>query len=82
MIRDRLGRVPRWLLLGLAIRLALIPFHHPWDLQTWYNMFVDLAHNHSPYETLRYLTYSTRSQWGLIHMDGALRLTRGAGMVG
>jgi hypothetical protein len=71
MIGEGLRRVPRWLLIGLAIRIVLIPFHHPWDLQTWYNMFVDLAHNHSPYETLRYLTYSTRSQWGLIHMDGA-----------
>ncbi len=62
--------LPGWLLLGLGVRLLLIPFHHPWDLQTWYNMFVDLAHNHSPYETLRYLTFSTRAQWNLVPMDG------------
>jgi hypothetical protein len=62
--------LPGWLLLGLGIRFLLIPFHHPWDLQTWYNMFVDLAHNHSPYETLRYLTFSTRAQWNLMPMDG------------
>jgi len=61
--------IPDWLLLGLAIRLLLVPFSHPWDLQTWYNVFVDLAHNHSPYETMRYLTYSTRSEWGLLPLE-------------
>ncbi len=59
---QRRVNLPRWLLLGLIIRLLLVPFNHAWDLQTWYNMFVDLAHNHSSYETLRYLTYSTRAQ--------------------
>ncbi len=51
-----------WLLVGLIIRLLLVPLNQPWDLQTWYDMFVDLAHNHSPYETSRYLTYSTRAE--------------------
>src|SRR5579883_1557900 len=72
-----MGRLPRWLLLGLLIRILLIPFHHPWDLQTWYNMFVDLAHDHSPYETLRYLTYSTRSLWGLMQLEGVKTLPVG-----
>jgi hypothetical protein len=53
---------------GLAIRLLLVPLHHPWDLQTWYNMFVDLSRDHSPYETLRELTYSTRSHRGMIEI--------------
>lgn len=61
--------LPGWLVLGLVVRVLLVPFHHPWDLQTWYNMFVDLAHNRSPYETLRYLTYSTRAQWGLVSLE-------------
>jgi hypothetical protein len=72
-----MGRLPRWLLLGLLTRILLIPFHHPWDLQTWYNMFVDLAHDHSPYETLRYLTYSTRSLWGLMQLEGVKTLPVG-----
>lgn len=59
-------KLPRWLLWGIAIRLLLVPFHHPWDLQTWYNMFVDLANDRSPYETLRSLTYSTRSLWSSV----------------
>lgn len=54
------------LALALGIRYALMLFNHPWDIQTWYNMFVDLAKGQSPYETLRYLTESTRSRYGLI----------------
>lgn len=63
--RQRVARIPGWIVLGLVIRLALMPFHHPWDLQTWYNMFVDLAQNHSPYATFHDLTATYRSQRGL-----------------
>jgi len=59
-----------WILLGLAVRLVLVPFHHPWDLQTWYNMFVDLARDRSPYETFRDLTYLTRALWGEVAITG------------
>ena len=70
-MRARLRGLPRWIVLGLVIRVLLVPFHHPWDLQTWHNMFVDLAHDRSPYETLRYLTYSTRAQFGLVSLEGS-----------
>lgn len=56
--------------LALGIRFSLMFFNHPWDLQSWYNMFVDLAHDRSPYETLKYLTESTRSRYGLIWYEG------------
>lgn len=48
-------------LLALIPRLLLSFFNHPWDIQTFYNFFVDLAKNHSPYDTMEYLTYSTSS---------------------
>ena len=54
------------LALAMGIRFGLMFFNHSWDLQTWYNMFVDLAKDQSPYETLRYLTQSARSRYGLI----------------
>ena len=54
------------LALALGIRYSLMLFNHPWDLQTWYNMFVDLGKGQSPYEALRYLTETTRSRYGLI----------------
>ncbi|MGH2361255.1 MAG: hypothetical protein ACRDGM_12045 [bacterium] len=60
--------MPRWIVIGLLIRLVLMPLHHPWDLQTWYNMFVDLAHNHSPYATFHELTASYRADQGLLEM--------------
>lgn len=63
-------QVPAWLLAGIGLRLLVLPFHHPWDLQTWYNMFVDLAQDQSPYETLRYHTFSTRAKWGLVTFEG------------
>jgi hypothetical protein len=52
-----------WLiaLAALALRLALLPIGHTWDLITAYNMFIDLAHNHSPYDSVRYLTDVARS---------------------
>jgi glycosyltransferase involved in cell wall biosynthesis len=44
-------------LLALALRLILLPLGHWWDLTVDYNVFIDLAHNHSPYETMRYLSH-------------------------
>jgi hypothetical protein len=59
-------RVPHWILLGLLVRLILSPLNHPWDLQTWYNMFGDLARDRSPYETFHDLTASYRADMGLM----------------
>jgi len=64
--RTRLAWLPRWIVAGLLIRLLLMPLHHPWDLQTWYNMFVDLARDHSPYATFHDLTASYRADQGLL----------------
>lgn len=51
-------------LLALTLRLILLPVGHPWDLTIDYNVFIDLAHNHSPYDTLAYLTHIARaSEW-------------------
>jgi hypothetical protein len=58
-------RVPRWILIGLLIRFILMPLNHPWELQTWYNMFVDLARDHSPYATFHDLSASYLAQQGL-----------------
>jgi hypothetical protein len=55
------GGLPRWVWLGLALRLALVGFHHPWDLQTFYNMFADLSHGTWPYETFRILSGVARA---------------------
>lgn len=62
-------RERRWLwgvaLLAMAFRLVLLPVGHPWDLTTAYNMFIDLATNHSPYATLNYLNHvAVSAQWG------------------
>lgn len=56
----------RWIVAGLLIRALLMPLHHPWDLQTWYNMFVDLARDHSPYATFHDLTASYHADRGLL----------------
>ena len=56
-----------WLvgLLALGLRLTLLPIGHYWDLTIDYNVFIDLAHNHSPYDTLIYLSHIARaSEWG------------------
>jgi hypothetical protein len=55
------GRV--WWIFGgaLVLRLVLVPFNHPWDGQTWYNLLVDLSQNHSPYDTFRQLSLFARS---------------------
>lgn len=62
-------RERRWLwgiaLLAIAFRLVLLPIGHPWDLTTAYNVFIDLANNHSPYDTLNYLNHvAISAQWG------------------
>ncbi len=64
--RAALRWLPRWIVVGLLVRLLLMPLHHPWDLQTWYNMFVDLARDRSPYATFHDLTASYRADQGLL----------------
>lgn len=49
-------------LVALIPRLLLSFFNHPWDIQTFYNFFVDLSKFHSPYETMEYLSHSTQSR--------------------
>ncbi|OGY28133.1 MAG: hypothetical protein A3F33_01610 [Candidatus Woykebacteria bacterium RIFCSPHIGHO2_12_FULL_43_10] len=51
-------------LLGLIIRLLTAFFTHPWDIQTFYNFFVDLARNISPYDTMMYLSSFARAYVG------------------
>ena len=48
-------------LLALALRLVLLPIGHYWDLTVDYNTFMDLARNHSPYDTMAYLSHIARS---------------------
>ena len=48
-------------LLALALRLVLLPIGHYWDLTVDYNTFIDLAHNHSPYDTMAYLSHIAQS---------------------
>ncbi len=65
-------RERRWLwgvaLLALTFRLLLLPIGHPWDLTTAYNMFIDLATNHSPYDTLNYLNHvAVSAHWGTMY---------------
>ncbi|HKV83295.1 MAG TPA: hypothetical protein VJN88_01985 [Ktedonobacterales bacterium] len=51
-------------LLALALRLVLLPIGHYWDLTVDYNTFIDLAHNHSPYATMAYLSHiASASGW-------------------
>ncbi len=61
------GRRLLWIigLLALVLRIILIPIGHPWDLTTDYNMFIDLAHNRSSYDTFTYLAHIAQSaNWG------------------
>lgn len=46
--------------LAIVVRLIAGVISHPWDIQTFYNFFVDLAKNVSPYETMRYLSSLAR----------------------
>jgi hypothetical protein len=51
-------------LLGLALRIILLPIGHWWDLTVDYNTFIDLARNVSPYTTMQYLSHiAYASQW-------------------
>jgi hypothetical protein len=52
-----------WVIAGvaLALRLLLLPLGHWWDITTFYNTFVDLGRNQSPYETMRYMSALARS---------------------
>jgi len=58
-------RVPKglWLVLGAGalLRFALLPFLHPWDGNTFHNLFAQLAHGENPYRTLASLTLDARS---------------------
>lgn len=49
------------LAVALLVRLALLPLNHTWDLQTWNNLFADLANGQSPYETMRYMSFSAQA---------------------
>lgn len=46
---------------AVALRLLLLPLGHWWDMTTFYNTFVDLGHNQSPYDTMRYMSDLARS---------------------
>ncbi len=52
------------ILLALGIRFALMGLNHPFDIQTWNGLTVDLSNNRSPYETLEKLTYESRATQG------------------
>src|SRR5262249_37073836 len=62
-LTSKRGRRALWTigLLALALRLLLLPLGHYWDLTVDYNVFIDLAHNHSPYDTMAYLSHIARS---------------------
>jgi hypothetical protein len=49
------------LAVAVIVRVILLPLNHTWDLQTWNNLFADLANGQSPYETLRYMTFSAQA---------------------
>ncbi|MBO0794725.1 MAG: hypothetical protein J2P36_27755, partial [Ktedonobacteraceae bacterium] len=64
------GRRILWMLgfLALGLRLIFLPLGHYWDLTIDYNVFIDLAHNHSPYETFRYLSnIAVSSRWDTVY---------------
>ncbi len=48
-------------LMALALRVVLLPLGHYWDLTVDYNVFIDLARTHSPYDTMRYLSHIAQS---------------------
>ncbi len=52
-------------LAALALRLALLPIGHWWDLTVDYNVFIDLGRNVSPYATMAWLSHIAQSaHWG------------------
>ncbi len=55
-------------LLALALRIILIPIGHAWDLTIDYDMFIDLARNHSPYDTFNFLAHIAQSaEWDHVY---------------
>ncbi|KXB02503.1 hypothetical protein AKJ43_01695 [candidate division MSBL1 archaeon SCGC-AAA261D19] len=58
-------RIVLLVLLALSIRLLMINFNHPLDLQTWNGTMVDLGHNRSPYDTAKELSYDARATYGV-----------------
>ncbi len=51
-------------LMAVALRIILLPLGHNWDITVDYNVFIDLAHNHSPYDTIQYLSHIAKSaEW-------------------
>jgi hypothetical protein len=48
-------------LAALALRLALLPTGHWWDLTVDYNVFIDLGRNVSPYDTMAWLSHIAQS---------------------
>src|SRR5690242_13581029 len=55
-------------LLALALRVVLLPLGHEWDLTVDYNVFMDLARLHSPYDTFSTLTHIARSaEWNTVY---------------
>ncbi len=66
-LKSKRGRIILWMiaLLAVVLRMLLLPIGHPWDLTVDYNVFMDLARNHSPYDTFNYLSrIAVASQWG------------------
>ncbi len=64
------GRRILWMigLLALLLRILLLPIGHAWDLTVDYNVFIDLAKNHSPYDTFAYLSHIARSAgWDTVY---------------
>jgi hypothetical protein len=48
-------------LLALFLRILLLPLGHWWDITIDYNVFIDLAKNHSPYDTFTALSHIARA---------------------
>ena len=57
------GRRLLWMigLLALFLRILLLPLGHWWDITIDYNVFIDLAKNHSPYDTFTALSHIARA---------------------
>lgn len=52
------------IILALVFRFLLIFINHPWDIQTFYNLFVDLGSGVNPYDTFLDQSYLARSHVG------------------
>lgn len=50
---------------ALALRVLLLPFIHPWDGNTFHNLFAQLARDENPYLTFWSLTLEARSRLGI-----------------